>query len=57
VIAVEPPVGSVVLDKMGQAWQRTDKGWKCALNELVLPWRAIPSCIVIYHNDGSGTTY
>jgi len=57
-IAVEPPVGSVILDRMGRAWQReTTTGWTCALAPLTLPWRAVPVSMVIYLNDGLGRVF
>ena len=56
-ISAEPPVGSVVLDRMGRAWQREglQTGWTCALAPLTLPWRAVPVATVIYLNDDAAT--
>ena len=52
-ISTEPPVGSVVLDRKGRAWQREglQTGWTCALAPLTLPWRAVPVGMVVYLND------
>ena len=30
----EPPIDSVVIDRMGDAWQRFTRGWNCAFHVL-----------------------
>jgi hypothetical protein len=39
--AIEPAIGSVVLDDAGDAWQLRDDGWHCAIDGddySLFPW-------------------